>query len=86
MTPSWLLQVETKLKSRFSGLKQRERLLRAVWRTIYVLLITIVAASLPFFGDLMGLIGATGVSSTANARTLNSSFLPTSHGVHASEV
>jgi amino acid permease len=54
------VQVETKLKHRFASLEKRERLLRAVWRTVYVLIITLVAASLPFFGDLMGLIGATG--------------------------
>jgi amino acid permease len=58
--PGGLVQVETKLKSRFPSLEKRERLLRAVWRTGYVFISTLVAASLPFFGDLMGLIGATG--------------------------
>lgn len=35
-------------------------LIRAVWRTCYVLWITIVAASFPFFGEIVGLIGSIG--------------------------
>lgn len=31
-----------------------------VWRTCYVLWVTIVAASFPFFGEIVGLIGAIG--------------------------
>ena len=34
--------------------------MRAVVRSIYVVLVTIVAICLPFFADLMGLIGALG--------------------------
>jgi amino acid permease len=35
-------------------------LIRLVWRTAYVLWITIVAASFPFFGEIVGLLGAIG--------------------------
>jgi amino acid permease len=34
--------------------------LRIVWRSLYVLLVTLVAASFPFFGEIVGLIGAIG--------------------------
>lgn len=33
-------------------------LFRLVWRTIYVILTTVVSMTLPFFNDVMGLIGA----------------------------
>lgn len=39
---------------------KQPRLMRAVVRSIYVVLVTIVAICLPFFADLMGLIGALG--------------------------
>jgi amino acid permease len=33
---------------------------RLVWRTGYVLWVTVIAASFPFFGEIVGLIGAAG--------------------------
>lgn len=45
---SWRLQ-------KFSPL-----LVRVVWRTCYVLWITLIAASFPFFGEIVGLIGSLG--------------------------
>lgn len=54
------VQTETALTTRFPSLQARPRALLAIWRTTYVAAITILAASLPFFGDLMGLVGAIG--------------------------
>jgi amino acid permease len=52
--------VERQLLKVMPSLQSRQLWLRIVWRSVYVLLTAIVAASLPFFGDLMGLIGAGG--------------------------
>ena len=52
--------VETPLLAHFAVLEARPRVLRLVWRSIYVLLIALIAWAVPFFQDLMGLIGAVG--------------------------
>ena len=51
---------ETPLRDQFAAIEKRPLLLRAVGRTIYVIIITVIAAAIPFFQDLMGLIGAIG--------------------------
>jgi hypothetical protein len=50
--------VETFVSSRLQNLSPL--VIRLVWRTAYVLLVTIIAASFPFFGEIVGLLGAVG--------------------------
>lgn len=50
--------VETAVLVRTS--KVSPLVMRVIWRTAYVLWITVVAASFPFFGEIVGLIGAVG--------------------------
>jgi amino acid permease len=52
--------VETSVTENSPALARNSHWLRLGWRSLYVLVVTIVAASLPFFTDLMGLIGAMG--------------------------
>lgn len=52
--------VEGYLQRHYPALDARPVLLRLTFRSFYVLLAALVAAVLPFFGDLMGLIGAIG--------------------------
>lgn len=52
--------VETFITERQLWPSSRPRLMRAVVRSLYVALTTFVAICLPFFADLMGLIGAAG--------------------------
>ena len=52
--------LETPLAKHFDKVDRHRVLLRLVWRSVYVILVTIVAVALPFFTDLMGLIGALG--------------------------
>lgn len=52
--------VEIALMSKSPKITSKKRLLRGICRSIYVVVVTFVAATLPFFADLMGLIGAIG--------------------------
>ncbi|KAL3150737.1 hypothetical protein ABBQ32_000519 [Trebouxia sp. C0010 RCD-2024] len=52
--------VETLITEKQLWPSSRPRLMRAVVRSLYVALTTFVAICLPFFADLMGLIGAAG--------------------------
>ena len=52
--------IETGLARYAAMLGERPMPMRATVRTVYVLAVTLVAAMLPFFADLMGLIGALG--------------------------
>ena len=38
--------------------------IRVLWRTFYVVLLTVIAILIPFFGSLMGLVGAIGITPT----------------------
>jgi hypothetical protein len=49
--------VEAGLTSRGSLLSRQAPVMRGVVRSLYVVVVTLVAACLPFFADLMGLIG-----------------------------
>ena len=52
--------VETFIRDRQLWPSSRPWLMRAIVRSLYVVLTTFVAICLPFFADLMGLIGAAG--------------------------
>lgn len=52
--------VEIALISKIPKISSKQLLLRGICRSIYVIVVTFVAAILPFFADLMGLIGAIG--------------------------
>lgn len=52
--------VETAVLSKRSPTTTKRLVLRGTGRSMYVVLVTFVAAILPFFADLMGLIGAVG--------------------------
>eukprot|EP00892_Ulva_mutabilis_P009858 jgi/Ulvmu1/7244/UM035_0031.1 len=52
--------VESALIAKSPQASSRPLVLRVVWRSAYVIMITFAAAVLPFFADLMGLIGAIG--------------------------
>ena len=52
--------LETSLTTRWAKLERHILWLRIVWRSLYVIIITLIAAAFPFFTDLMGLIGALG--------------------------
>lgn len=52
--------VETAIMSKHPRLALQPLIVRGTWRLLYVVIITFVAAILPFFADLMGLIGAIG--------------------------
>lgn len=52
--------VESAVCTRWYKLDNNRLWLRLIWRTLYVTVATLVAATLPFFADLMGLIGALG--------------------------
>jgi amino acid permease len=52
--------LESSCTRRWPSLERRLLWIRLVWRSLYVVAITLIAAALPFFTDLMGLIGAAG--------------------------
>lgn len=52
--------LETPLAKQFDIVDRHRVVLRLLWRSTYVVLVTLIAVALPFFTDLMGLIGALG--------------------------
>jgi len=56
--------IEVQMRKRTAGGAPVHPLLRAAYRIVYVALITLVAILIPFFGSLMGLVGALGISPT----------------------
>lgn len=52
--------LESSLCSRSYKLDNNRLWLRLIWRSFYVIIVTLIAGTLPFFSDLMGLIGALG--------------------------
>jgi amino acid permease len=40
------------------------QIMRVIWRIIYVAVLTLIAVLIPFFGSLMGLVGAIGITPT----------------------
>ena len=56
--------IEVQMRKKTAGGAPVHPLLRAAYRIVYVALITLVAILIPFFGSLMGLVGALGITPT----------------------